>query len=134
MTDAGIIFLSIGDVLEIHEDQISRYGGAVDIRDTGLLLSAVAQPEAAFGGQFLHEFPFEMAAAYLFHIVQNHPFVDGNKRTGTASALVFLDLNGLEVDCDPDALADLVIDVTLGKARKPEIAQFLREHALPAHG
>ena len=134
MTDAGIIFLSIGDVLEIHEDQISRYGGAVDIRDTGLLLSAVAQPEAAFGGQFLHESPFEMAAAYQFHIVQNHPFVDGNKRTGTASALVSLDLNGLEVDCDPDALADLVIDVTLGKARKPEIAQFLREHARPAHG
>jgi death-on-curing protein len=60
---ASVAFLSVADVLEIHEDQISRYGGAADIRDTGLLLSAVAQPEAAFGGEFLHEFPFEMAAA-----------------------------------------------------------------------
>ena len=72
-----------------------------------------------------------MAAAYLFHIVQNHPFVDGNKRTGTASALVFLDINGYEVDCDSDELADLVIEVTLGKAKKPEIAAFLTKHARP---
>jgi death-on-curing protein len=131
MTDPQPVFLSVSDILEIHEDQIQRYGGAADIRDTGLLLSAVAQPEAAFGGEFLHEDLFAMAAAYLFHIVQNHPFVDGNKRTGTASALVFLDLNGFEIDCDADGLADLVIDVTLGKARKPEIADFLRRHARP---
>ena len=70
MTNAVPVFLSVADVLEIHEDQIARYGGAADVRDSGLLLSAVAQPEAAFGGEFLHEFPFEMAAAYLFHIVQ----------------------------------------------------------------
>jgi len=125
-------FLSISDILEIHQDQIARYGGAADIRDTGLLLSAAAQPEAAFGGSFLHDGIFEMAAAYLFHIVQNHPFVDGNKRTGTASALVFLELNGYEIECDSDALADLVIEVTLGKAKKPEIAAFLRTHARPA--
>lgn len=127
----GITFLTPSDILEIHEDQIARYGGATDIRDRGLLMSAAAQPEATFGGAYLHGDLFEMAAAYLFHIVQNHPFVDGNKRTGTASALVFLDLNGYEVDCDSDALADLVIEVTLGNARKPEIAAFLRPHARP---
>ncbi len=128
---SGVRFLSVSDILEIHQDQISRYGGAADIRDTGLLLSAAAQPEAAFGGSFLHDGIFEMAAAYLFHIVQNHPFVDGNKRTETASALVFLDINGYEVDCDSDELADLVIEVTLGKAKKPEIAALLTKHARP---
>ena len=128
---SGVRFLSVSDILEIHQDQISRYGGAADIRDTGLLLSASAQPEAAFGGSFLHDGIFEMASDYLFHIVQNHPFVDGNKRTGTASALVFLDINGYEVDCDSDELADLVIEVTLGKAKKPEIAAFLTKHARP---
>ncbi len=128
---AGPIFLGPSDVLEIHADQIERYGGAAEIRDQGLMLSAIAQPCAAFGGHFLHEDLFLMAAAYLFHLVQNHPFVDGNKRTGTATALVFLDLNGFEVECDADALAELVIDVTLGKSDKSEVAQFFRRHAVP---
>ena len=128
---AGPIFLGPSDVLEIHADQIERYGGAAEIRDQGLMLSAIAQPCAAFGGQFLHDDLFLMAAAYLFHLVQNHPFVDGNKRTGTATALVFLDLNGFEIDCDADALAELVIDVTLGKSGKSEVAEFFRRHAVP---
>lgn len=127
----GPHFLDATDILEIHADQIERYGGAADIRDQGLMLSAIAQPCAAFGGHFLHEDLFLMAVAYLFHLVQSHPFVDGNKRTETASALVFLELNGFEVKCDPDALADLVIDVTLGKVGKPAIADFLRQHAVP---
>ncbi len=70
-------FLRIEDVLRIHEDQIERYGGSPGLRDSGLLTSAVETPRAAFGGQVLHGDLFEMAAAYLFHIVQNHPFVDG---------------------------------------------------------
>jgi len=64
-----------------------------ELRDAGIFESAIEQPRATFGGQFLHAFPFEMAAAYLFHIVNNHLFVDGNKRTGTVAALVFLDWN-----------------------------------------
>ncbi|MEY2794715.1 MAG: hypothetical protein RIR10_431 [Planctomycetota bacterium] len=128
---AGPIFLGPSDVFEIHADQIERYGGAAEIRDQGLMLSAIAQPCAAFGGQFLHDDLFLMAAAYLFHLVQNHPFVDDNKRTGTASALVFLDLSGFEIDCDADALAELVIDVTLRKFGKSEVAEFFRRHAVP---
>lgn len=104
-------FLSIDDVLLIHEDQIKRYGGSPDLRDRGLLHSAVDTPQAMFGGEYLHSDYVEMAAAYLFHIVQNHPFMDGNKRTGTASAMVFLDLNGIETGIDQDDLADLVIRV-----------------------
>lgn len=70
-----IEFLELNDVLLIHIDQISRYGGEATIRDLGLLESAIAQPQAGFGGELLHSFPFEMAAAYLFHIVMNHPFL-----------------------------------------------------------
>ena len=76
------IFLSLAEVLEIHRDQIERYGGDPGIRDLDLLQSALAIPAAGFGGQYLHNDLYEMAAAYLFHITQNHPFVDGNKRTG----------------------------------------------------
>src|SRR4030042_4939895 len=89
------IFLTLGEVLEIHRDQIKRYGGDPDIRDLRLLQSAVAIPASSFGGQYFHGDLFEMGAAYLFHIVQNHPFIDGNKRTGAVAALVFLDLNGV---------------------------------------
>ncbi len=88
-------FLQVEDVLLFHRDQIDLYGGEHGVRDMGLLESAVAQPNAGFGGQYLHEDLFEMAAAYLFHLVKNHPLVDGNKRIGAVSALAFLKLNGV---------------------------------------
>src|SRR5688572_29541500 len=100
-------FLSLDDVLTIHEDQIERYGGSPEIRDAGLLASAVETPRATYGEAFLHADLFHMAAAYLYHIVQNHAFVDGNKRTGAAAALVFLDINGVEVNVDDDDLVGL---------------------------
>ena len=73
------IFLGLDEVIEIHRDQIERYGGHPGVRDMGLLQSAIAMPQASHGGKYLHADLFEMAAAYLFHIVQNHPFVDANK-------------------------------------------------------
>ena len=87
-------FLELEDVVAIHADQIERYGGSAGIRDLGLLDAAVAMPRSSFGGQCLHTDVYEMAAAYLYHIVCNHPFVDGNKRARTAAALVFLELQG----------------------------------------
>ncbi|MFO0836986.1 MAG: type II toxin-antitoxin system death-on-curing family toxin [Phycisphaerae bacterium] len=119
-------FLELADVLYIHNDQIKRYGGDATLRDAGLLDSAVAMPRATFEGRFLHRDLFEMAAAYLFHIVQNHPFVDGNKRTGTAAALVFLEMNGITIEADEDALVELVLKVAQGRADKPRIAEFFR--------
>lgn len=124
-----IDFLGIDDVLEIHVDQIERYGGSAEVRDVGLLQSAVAMPQATFGGSYLHEDLYVMAAAYLFHIVQNHPFVDGNKRTGAAAADVFLALNGMSLDVPEDGLEALVMRVVAGDADKAEIASFLREHS-----
>ncbi len=85
------VSLSLAEVLEIHRDQIERYGGHAGLRDLGLLQSALAMPAARFGGRYLHGDLLEMAAAYLFHIEQNHPFIDGNKRTGTVAAIVFQD-------------------------------------------
>lgn len=122
----GVDFLSVGEVLRIHEDQIERYGGDASIRDAKALLSAVAMPQAGVEVDYLHEDIFAMAAAYLFHIVQNHPFVDGNKRTGTVAGLMFLSLNNVQVDIDNDELAAFVIGVAQGEHDKAAIAAFLR--------
>ena len=89
------LFLTLDEVVATHRDQIERYGGSLGVRDWGLLQSAVAMPAATFGGQFLHTDLCEMAAAYLFHLVQNHPFIDGNKRVAHAAMETFLMLNGL---------------------------------------
>ena len=88
-------------------------------------------PAASYGGACLHPSLAEMAAAYLFHIVRNHPFVDGNKRVGLIAALVFLGLNRLELDADADDLFDLVVGVAAGRVAKAEVAVFLQEHARP---
>lgn len=119
-------FLTLDEVIAIHRDQIERYGGALGVRDWGLLKSAVAMPAASFGGQFLHSDLCEMAAAYLFHIVSNHPFIDGNKRVGTAAADVFLTLNQLRFIADQDELADLVLSVAQGTTGKSAVAEFFR--------
>ena len=123
------VFLSLAEVVEIHRDQIERYGGHAGIRDLGLLQSALVLPGAGFGGKYLHSDLIEMAAAYLFHIVQNHPFVDGNKRTGTVAGIVFLSLNGIELEADETQLEQLVIDVAKGKAGKSAVADFLRRNS-----
>ena len=122
-------FLNLAEVLEIHRDQIERYGGSSGIRDMGLLQSALAMPAVSFGGSFLHADLFEMAAAYLFHIVLNHPFIDGNKRTGAVAALVFLSLNAIEIDADEDEFEKMVLDVATGQADKSAVAEFFRRHA-----
>ena len=125
-------FLAVEDILLIHADQLERYGGLSGIRDRGLLVSAVAMPRSTYGGELLHGDLFAMAAAYLFHITRNHPFLDGNKRTGAAAALVFLDLHGIEVAATDDALYDLVIAVAKGDTGKDAVEQFLRANSRPA--
>lgn len=126
-----ILFLDIDDVLLIHADQIARYGGNAAIRDKGLLESAVAMPRASFTGQFAHPDLYAMAAAYLYHIVMNHPFIDGNKRTGMVCAIVFLELNGIHVKPDHKAVVDFVLALALGKKNKHQAAAFLRSHSEP---
>ncbi len=123
------LFLDLERVLLTHQSLIEAYGGAEGIRDVGLLHSAVAMPQASFGGQFLHKDLFEMAAAYLYHIVQNHPFIDGNKRTGAATAIIFLAMNDIEIDADEDGLVALTLAVAQGELGKQQIAEFFRKIA-----
>jgi death on curing protein len=123
-----IDFLDIQDVLSLHADQVDLYDGEHGVRDMGLLESAVAQPRATFDGEYLHKDVFEMAAAYMFHIVQNHPFFDGNKRTGAVAALAFLDINDTEIDAPKGSIYDLTMSVATGQAAKPQIAEFFRSH------
>ena len=125
----SLSFLDLDEVIEMHRDMLGRYGGTGGIRDMGLLQSAVAMPQASFGGEYLHNDLFEMAAAYLFQLVQNHPFVDGNKRAGAAAALVFLKLNGVDVRVTNEALVQTVLAVAQGKLGKSGVAEFLRKHA-----
>ena len=121
-------FLGLDEVLEIHRDQIERYGGKQGVRDLGLLESALGMPPSGSGAGYFHADIFEMAAAYLFHVVKDHPFVDGNKRTGAMAAYVFLAMNGLRLEATNSAYERLVRAVAAGRADKAEVAAFLRKH------
>jgi death on curing protein len=120
------IFLTLDEVLALHADQIDRYGGDRGLRDFGLLESALATPRATYGKDFLHGSVPEMAAAYLFHLAGNHPFLDGNKRVELAAAIAFLGLNGLWLEAEPDDLSELVLRVARGEATKAEVGEFIR--------
>ena len=121
----SVSFLTLDEVLALHADQIERYGGHAGVRDRGLLSSAVGMAEVSFEGEFLHGSIHEMAAAYLFHICKNHPFLDGNKRTALASCLAFLWINDLEVVAEPTDIAELVLGVAGGKTGKAQVAVYL---------
>lgn len=112
------VFLGLDEVIEIHSNQIARYGGSPGSRDIELLQSAIAMPAAGCGGDYLHADICEMAAAYLFHIIRNHPFVDGNKRTGLVASLVFLIMNGFELHASEDSFEAMVRLVAEGKMDK----------------
>ena len=120
------IFLEVDEVLNLHQECIERFGGIAGIRDLSLLLSALAMSQAGFGDTYYHEDLFAMAAAYLFHLARNHPFLDGNKRTAAATAITFLAMNGLQLRVNETALEALVRNVAEGKADKPAVAEFFR--------
>jgi death-on-curing protein len=121
-----IEFLDVDDVVLLHDAILARYGGTSGIRDRGLLCSAVEQPQARFAGTYLHVTVVDMAAAYLFHIVSNHAFVDGNKRTGLLTALVFLERNGYRVREQQTELFELTMAVSRSELSKHEIAETLQ--------
>ncbi|HSI36720.1 MAG: type II toxin-antitoxin system death-on-curing family toxin [Phycisphaerae bacterium] len=122
-----IQFLSVDDVLAIHEDTVANEGGSAGLRDLGLLEAAVMTPRQQFGGVYLHDGLAAMAAAYLFHIASNHPFVDGNKRAAAMSAIVFLDANNVARLPDPDAMTDMTLRVASGIATKAQLIAWMRE-------
>ncbi|HEY6724530.1 MAG TPA: type II toxin-antitoxin system death-on-curing family toxin [Polyangiaceae bacterium] len=128
---AEVEFLTVEVVIALHRRQLDRFGGGAGLRDRGLLESAVAQPQASFGGTYAHDGLFAMAAAYLFHIVSNHPFVDGNKRAGLLAAQVFLDVNGVSVEHDSEAFYALTMGVAEGRIDKAAVTAELERIAKP---
>jgi len=123
----NVRFLESTDVLDLHEGLIRRFGGSAGLRDAGLLESALNQPRATFGGEYLHQDVIEMAAAYLFHLVEAHAFVDGNKRIGLHTALVFLVDNGVAVPpSSSPGLYELTMAVARGELKKSAVASELR--------
>lgn len=119
------LFLELDEVLALHAEQIARYGGLAGVRDMHLLASAIGTPHATFDGELLHPSIVEQAAAYLFHLCKNHPFVDGNKRIALMATLAFLGLNGHGLEADEDELVEFVLRVAAGEITKLEVVGFL---------
>lgn len=118
------VFLGLDEVIEIHHDQIKRYGGRPGILDFVIPKSTIAMPYATFDGKYLHTTIYKMAAAHLFHLVRNHPFIDGNQRTGAVASIVFLRLNGKDFQADENDLEETVLRTAEGKIDKSTIARF----------
>ena len=123
------LFLTLDEAIRIHEYQITHFGGSDGLRSRDMLESAAGMPSSTFGGSYLHPTIPDMAAAYLFHLVGNHPFVDGNKRVGTMAAFVFLELNGYDFDASDDELTAVVLQVAGGEMPKDALSAFFRQHA-----
>jgi death on curing protein len=120
-----IRFLPKAIVMAIHEDQIRLYGGSYQLRDDGALEGALAMPQAQFAGQFLHETIFQMAAAYGFHLCQDHAFVDGNKRVAGMAMFTFLQLNGLKPIATEIEYYSTMMMVANGQMNKEKLANWL---------
>lgn len=124
-----MIFITLQEIIEDHAEIIRKYGGHDRIRDMGLLASAIDMPKATMFGEYLHPTIFDKAAAYLFHIIYNHPFIDENKRTATMAALTFLRQNRVYIEFNEEqtfALEELVVSTAQSKVTKEQIAKFLK--------
>ena len=121
-------FLEIADILDIHQILIEQFGGMPGVRDEGLLESAVSQPKASFFGELLHPTIYQQAAAYLYHLAKNHPFLDGNKRTAYGAMEAFLRLNGYNLDLSNEEAYNMVIRVAQGEMTKEDLSSLLQQH------
>ncbi len=123
-----IAFLTLEDVLALHDEMIQRYGGTPGLRDAGLLEAALAMPQAGFSGQYFHEFPHEMGAAYLFHLVRNHAFIDGNKRVALACAILFFKINRVPYSITEEEAFELTLAAASGQMDKGAVTAFFQKH------
>lgn len=120
-----MIFLTFEEVLAFHESTVRAFGGALGILDRGKIESAIAQPMASYGGDYLYEFPWGMATTYLYGISKNHGFIDGNKRTATLAMVVFLAKNGWDVEVSDEDLIGAVLAITTNQMTREEFAEWL---------
>lgn len=128
-----IRYLTLIEVLELHRKILEQSGGALGIRNIGSLESAIAQPRMTFGGEDLYPSLLEKAAALGFSIIMNHPFIDGNKRTGHAATETFLVLNGIEINASVDEQERLILAIVSSELRRETFVEWLRQHTTPAN-
>lgn len=121
-------YINLEKILALHNHIIQTSGGSTGIRDQGGLESAIAQPLMTFGGQDLYPTVIEKATALCFSLIQNHPFVDGNKRVGHAAMAVFLRSNGYRIDATVDIQEQIILGVASGEVSREQLAEWLREH------
>jgi death-on-curing protein len=121
-------YVTLGEVVELHRRLLQAHGGAPGIRDFGALESAVAQPRVTFGGVDLYPTLLEKGAALCLALVQDHPFVDGNKRVAHAALETFLVLNGTEIDAPLETQERLMLDLASGRLDRSQLTDWLREH------
>jgi death-on-curing protein len=124
-------YLTLGEVVELHRRLLEATGGAAGIRDLPALESALALPRTTFDGADLYPTLAEKAAALCFALVQNHPFVDGNKRVGHAAMETFLVLNGAEIDAHTDDQERVMVHLAAGRLNRAELLDWLRQHLKP---
>lgn len=122
----NLVHLTVEIVSEIHAEAIARFGGAGGVREIALLESAVSAPQASFGGKSPYCDPAEVAAAYLYYLCKNHPFVDGNKRAALGACIVFLRLNGIEPKPDGPEWEELVLGIASGILDRDQATACLR--------
>lgn len=127
LNETSLQFLTVEDVRRLHDLGIARYGGSYGVRDEGLLESAVQMPEQTFSGVYLHPTLGSKAAAYLFHICQNHAFIDGNKRAGLLACEAFLRLNRHEMALTSKEAEDMTLHLAEGKLSKEALIAFLEQ-------
>ena len=123
---AKFLFLSIRQIDLLHLEVLKEFGGADGLRDRGLLESALEMPRATFDGKLLHKNLSAIAAAYLFHICRNHPFIDGNKRVALGAALIFIEVNGGTIRASDDELERLTLGVASSEINKDAVTTFFR--------
>ena len=123
-------YLTLNELLQLHRHLIEQSGGSAGIHSMGALESALAQPHTTFGGEELYPTLIEKAAALGFSLISNHPFVDGNKRTGHAAMEVFLILNGYEIDASVDEQEQIILKLAAGKLERRAFTDWLRTHVV----
>ena len=123
---AKFLFLSIQQIDLLHLEVLKEFGGADGLRDRGLLESALEMPWATFDGKLLHKNLSSIAAAYLFHICRNHPFIDGNKRVALGAALIFIEVNGGTIRASDDEFERLTLGVASSEINKDAVTIFFR--------
>jgi death-on-curing protein len=123
-------YLTLSEALELHRRVIGQSGGALGVLNLGALESALAQPRMTFGGKDLYPSIVDKAAALGYSLIQNHPFIDGNKRTGHAAMEVFLHLNGFEIQSSVDEQETIVLKVASGQTDREAFTRWLHDHVV----